>query len=276
MGSDNEQLVRVRLDDQVGTLALDHYEKRNALGRELVADALRGLGELEAAGARAVVLRSAQARKVWSAGHSVPELPHGEADPVAYDDPMERLIRAIREYPGPVVAMIQGSVWGGALDVVMNCDIVIGDSTCAFAITPAKLGLPYNTSGLLHLMTRVPLNIAKEMLFTAGQIDSARAERLGLVNWLVEDERLEAFTYELAQRAAELSPIAIRAMKEQLTILQDSMATLPATAFERIEQLRSDAYQSNDYVEGLAAFTERRKPRFEGAPKCAVDPRRNP
>jgi len=123
--------------------------------------------------------------KVWSAGHDVGELPKADTDPLPYNDPLEQLLRAVKAFPAPVIAMVRGSVWGGACDLIMSCDLVFGDETCAFAITPAKLGLPYNVEGLLNFLNRVPLTIAKEMFFTAGLVASQRAERVGIINELV-------------------------------------------------------------------------------------------
>jgi methylmalonyl-CoA decarboxylase len=71
------------------------------------------------------------------------------------------------------IAMVHGSVWGGACDLIMSCDLVFGDETSAFAITPAKIGVPCNVAGLLNFLSRVPLTIAKEMFFTAGASSSA-------------------------------------------------------------------------------------------------------
>ena len=78
------------------------------------------LGSLQAQHVRAVVLRAAAGLHVWSAGHDINELPR--RDPLAYNDPLEQLLRAIRTFPAPVVAMVHGSVWGGAFDLVLSCD----------------------------------------------------------------------------------------------------------------------------------------------------------
>ena len=114
------------------------------------------LGSLRAQHVRAVVLRAAAGLRVWSAGHDINELPRGKRDPLAHNHPLEQLIRAIRTFPAPVVAMVHGSVWGGAFDLVLSCDMIIADETATFAITAANLGLPYHTTGLLHAFGRLP------------------------------------------------------------------------------------------------------------------------
>jgi methylmalonyl-CoA decarboxylase len=200
---------------------------------------------------------------VWSAGHDMDELPRGRRDPLGYNDPLEGLLRAIRICPAPVVAMVHGTVWGGALDLVLSCDLVIADETASFAITPANLGLPYNTTGLLHFLGRLPINLIKEMFFTAAPLDAQKAKEWLVVNHLVGSGELEAFTLELAATMATKSPMAIAVIKEQLRVLTDYQP-IAAQVYERIQGLRREAYDSSDYLEGLNAFAEKRRPIFRG------------
>jgi methylmalonyl-CoA decarboxylase len=254
-------LVQKKLEAKIGTIALDHYAKRNALGSALVSEIIGTLDVFRAAGVRVVVLRSATNETVWSAGHDVSELPKADVDPLPYTDPFEQLLRAVKMFPTPVIAMIHGMVWGGACDLVMNCDLVFGDETCAFTITPAKLGLPYNAGGLLTFMTRLPLGVVKEMLFTAGPLSAERAERFGMVNAIVPAAELEARVYETARIIATRSAAAISASKEAMRVLSESVAINPAT-FEHLQSLRRDVYFGPDYREGIQAFLEKRPARF--------------
>ena len=111
----------------------------------------------------------------------------------------------------------------------MTCDMVVGDETSSFAITPAKLGLPYNASGILHFINRLGLNIAKEMFFSAEPVPAERAERVGILNHLVPSDKLPDFTMELAKRIASRSALAIEVIKEQFRILSGSRAITPDT-----------------------------------------------
>jgi methylmalonyl-CoA decarboxylase len=254
-------LVKKNLEGRIGTIALDHYAKRNALGTDMIAEMVGALNEFKAEDVRAVVLRSATNETVWSAGHDVSELPKTAVDPLPYTDPFEQLLRAVREFPAPILAMIHGTVWGAACDLVMNCDLVFGDETCAFAITPAKMGLPYNVSGLLTFMARVPLAITKEMFFTAEPISAERAERAGIVNQIVSASQLESRVYDTARTIASRSPASIRASKEAMRVLSDAVAINPTT-YEYLQGLRRGVYFGSDYREGIQAFLEKRPPKF--------------
>ena len=256
--------LEVDLVGRVGVITLKDKNRRNAISAELANGIVAALDKLQGQQVRAVVLRAAQGMRVWSAGRDITELPRGRRDPLAYNDPLEEMLRAIRIFPAPVVAMVHGSVWGGAFDLVLSCDLVVADETASFAITPANLGLPYNTTGLLHFLGRLPINLIKEMFFTAQPVDAQKAKEWLVVNHLVVAAELEGFTMELAAKMALKSPLAITVIKEQLRVLNDYQP-IAAQVYERIQGLRRAAYDSNDYLEGLNAFAEKRQPVFRGS-----------
>jgi methylmalonyl-CoA decarboxylase len=141
--------------------------------------------------------------------------------------------------------------------------VLIADETATFAITPANLGLPYNTTGLLHFLGRLPINLTKELFFTATPLDARRAKEWLVLNHLVGSAELESVTLDLAATMASKSPLAIAVIKEQLRVLAD-FQPIAAQVYERIQGLRREVYDSSDYREGLKAFAEKRKPTFTG------------
>jgi methylmalonyl-CoA decarboxylase len=256
-------LILVDYKDSIGTLTFNNYQKRNVLSRAFIHDLIQTLNEQIYQQARVIILRAEKGAKVWSAGHDVTEFPRPGRDPLSYYDPLEQAIRAIQHCPAPVIAMLEGSVWGGACELAFVCDLLIGTEQTSFAITPARLGVPYNPTGILHIINMLGMPLAREMFFTAQPISGARAHQAGVLNHLVPVSELETFTYEMAGKIAANSPISISVMKEQLRIFANALPLNPET-FERIQGLRRLVYGSQDYQEGQKAFLEKREPVFKG------------
>jgi methylmalonyl-CoA decarboxylase len=256
-------LIKVDVQDQIGTITLNHAAKRNCLSRQMLDELLATVQDFEARKLRVVIIRAQAGAKVWSAGLAIDELPHPGRDPLSYYDPLEKLLRTLQHLPAPVLAMIEGGVWGGACDMAFVCDMLLGAPNATFAITPAKIGVPYNVSGVMHFINIVGLHITKELFFTGQPMNATRAYDLGILNHLLPAENLESFTYELAAGIARNAPLAIAAIKEQLRLLGNSHPMNPET-FERIQGLRRQVYDSQDYLEGTRAFLEKRPPVFQG------------
>lgn len=248
----------------VAIVTMTHAEKRNTLSGNMLDGLQAALEQAESAGTRALILRAEPGATTWSAGYSIDALPRDGTDPLAWTNPLEGFLHRLRQVPYPVIAAIEGGVWGGACELVLTCDLVVAVRSATFALTPARLGVPYNTAGVARVLSALPLNVARELFFAADPQSAEAWETYGVVNRLVEDpDDLGRSALTLAARIAELAPLSIRAIKGEMSALTDARY-LTSDDVERLTGLRRDAWTSRDYQEGVQAFLEKRAARFEG------------
>jgi len=255
--------VAVDIRDSVAWLTLDSPPV-NALSVALIDALSAALDANQPPNIRVIVIRAVRGARIFSAGHDVRELPTNGRDPLTYNDPLRQVVRRIEAHHVPVIAMVEGSVWGGACELVLSCDLVVASAEATFALTPARLGVPYNMSGILNFIKVADMHFVKEMLFTARAVTAGRMAAYGVVNAVVPAEEVEGTTADLAADIAASSPLVLRIMKEELRVLSNAHPLTPES-YERIQAIRREVYDSEDYQEGIRAFLEKRRPVFRGS-----------
>lgn len=218
---------------------------------------------VEDAAIRVIVLKGA-GEKAFVSGADISEFERERAEKSAvanYNRANAEANEALRSCAKPTLAMIRGYCIGGGLGLALACDLRIAAADASFAIPAAKLGLGYGFAGIKPLADLVGPAFAKEILFTARRIDAAEAARIGLVNRAVPIASLGAEVEEMAKTIAGNAPLTLAAAKECVA----QWAALP----ERRDLARAEAavaacFASRDYIEGRAAFRDKRKPGFTG------------
>lgn len=258
-------MVSVKIEDRICFIEMQNAEHFNTLSEQMcneISDALMEAYEKECVG---IVIKAECRHGVWSAGHDIRELPLDGNDPLEYDVPMERLLRNVQDVPIPVIACASGTVWGGACDLCVSCDMIVASDTATFAITPAKIGIPYNASGIMHFINQLGINKAREMFFTATPITAQDAMNVGFVNQIAPTDELDKMLEEkFLTPIRRNSVVSMSAIKRQFRILSRAATVISSESFERINAYRRKVYQGNDYKEGIASFLEKRKPEYKG------------
>lgn len=256
--------MALRIDDRaalaggvIRTFRLQRPERRNALSPELLDRLLQVIQESE----RDPELRGLVFTGEGRAFCSGYDLGH----PLAGEAPDFRVVKtmaALRACRIPTLAQINGHTFGAGLELAASCDLRIAVSSAAFGLPPGKLGIAYAPGGLARFESLIGSAALRRLLFTGQSVDAAAALSMGLVDELVPDlERLELRAAELSEQIASMAPLALRAMKRTLNAFEK---TLSAEDLEVAEEERRQCFESEDAKEGVAAFLERRAPRFRG------------
>ena len=260
--ADGKMLAEV--DDGIGLITFNQPEKRNAMSMNMWHGLSEILDDMEANdGIRAVVMTGA-GQKAFVSGADISQFEQQRADGNAQLE-YDRLTSAGRArlaaFPKPVIARIRGFCLGGGLGIAMQADLRIAAQDSAFGIPAAKLGIAYGFDMVRRLVSLVGQAHARTLLFTGERIDAAEAQRIGLVNQVVEDQDLNATVYKLARTIADNAPLSTRAMKMAVngTIQAESERDLAA-----INAAVLACFDSADYREGRTAFMEKRKPAWLG------------
>jgi enoyl-CoA hydratase/carnithine racemase len=251
--------------DAVARLTLSRPEARNALDHDVldaIAEAMPSLDRgIEV---RCVLITGAG--KAFSAGYDIAAIPSEsfERDAEALvAHPFHQALEAVANHPWPVVAAINGHALGGGLELTLACDLRICAEGAKLGMPPAKLGLIYGHTGLRRFIDAIGAPRTKELFLTGRNIDASRAERLGLVNWVVGDGELEGAAVELAAEIAANAPLSMKGNKHAIDTLNSYPRLTPEQERELIE-LRRSCFGSEDFREGIRAFAEKRAPRWKG------------
>ena len=256
--------VLVTIREGVAWLALNNPERRNAVSLEM----WRAMGDaaelIEADDeVRVVVIRGAGG-KAFASGADISEFDEHRSNATQKNEYSRIAARGQQGFARsakPLIAMIQGYCIGGGLAIALNADLRFATPASRFAIPAARLGVGYDFGGVAALARQVGPSRAKDILFSARQLDAEEALRIGLVDFVVDDATIEARVAAYAQLLAVNAPLSIRAAK---AAVQQFERTSSGEGNAAISALIDACHNSQDYVEGRRAFLEKRTPAFKG------------
>jgi enoyl-CoA hydratase/carnithine racemase len=251
--------------EAVARLTLNRPESRNALDHETLNAVAETMPSLDRGiELRCVILTGAGG--IFSAGYDIGGFSEDTFETQAESlvaHPFARGLDAVAAHPWPVLCAINGHALGGALELTLTCDLRICARSAKLGMPPAKLGLIYGHTGLQRFIDAVGVPRTKELFLTGDNFSAARADEIGLVNRVVDDDQLEASAIELAAEIAANAPLSMRGNKHAIDTINSFARLTPEQERELIE-LRASCFGSEDFREGVAAFAEKRKPVWKG------------
>ncbi|MBI5722092.1 MAG: enoyl-CoA hydratase/isomerase family protein [Burkholderiales bacterium] len=238
-------------------LTLNRPRHLNRLHREDLLALQRHFEHLAGETALRVLVLTGRGR-MFCAGFNIDELgaaEDGTTDPQLF----ERTVDALEALPVPTIARLNGGVFGGATDLALACDFRVGVTGMELRMPAARLGLHYYPSGLSRYVSRLGLSAAKRLFLLGETVPAAELLQLGYLDALVTAEALDAEVERFAASLLAGAPLALQGMKQSLNEVARGEFDLA-----RLRRRESRCAESADLREGLAAFAERRAPRFSG------------
>jgi enoyl-CoA hydratase len=253
--------LKIHRDGSVATLTIDRPEKRNALSALVRSEIMAALDQLEQEADTRVVVLTGAGPKAFVAGADIGEFAQRGAIEQRAAMEGRRVFDVVATFPKPTIASINGVALGGGCELAMACDLRIAARSARLGQPEVNLGILPGGGGTQRLPRLVGMGRAMRMILTGELIDAEQAERIGLVDEVVDDEALADRTRELAQGIARHSPLALRLIKQAVRAAAE-MPLAAGLALER--ELFVTAFSSDDRREGIEAFLEKRTPEFRG------------
>ena len=266
MPESTTDLLVLKLEPPLAWMVINRPAAHNALNSEVwkgIAETAQRLARDESV--RVIILRGA-GEKAFISGADISEfstLRQNAEMTARYDQLSAAAWLALHSAPQPVIAMINGLCYGGGVSVALACDLRFASEHSRFAVPATRLGLSYPMAGGVEkLVQTVGPTHAAHILLSAQPIDAQEALRIGLVNRVVAGDELEETTRTYALRMAEGAPFTLAAHK---MAIQESLRAASERNHEALREAMRRCFDSDDYQEGIAAFLEKRPPRFRGS-----------
>lgn len=257
-------LVRMETQAGVARLTIDRPKVMNALSF----DTLGRLGELlatvrEDREIRVVILTGAGERAFCAGADLKERVGFTEEQTRAFVSRIGDTFSAVAALPQPVIAAINGVAYGGGLELALACDLRVAVAGARMGLTETSLAIIPGAGGTQRLPRIVGSARAKELIYTARRIDAEEALAMGLVNSVAPAGELQAVSQRLAESIAANGPLAVRAAKQAIDAANEGL-DLPAALLRERQIYLDQVLPSSDRLEALAAFREKRPPRFTG------------
>jgi methylglutaconyl-CoA hydratase len=254
--------IKLQIDDTLAVLTLNRPEKRNAITHAMIAEVLKALDDVEKSPARVLILTGAA--NAFCAGMDLQVLKdfrsQSDTEIVADARLIASLFRRLYSFPKPTIAAVNGPAIAGGCGLATVCDFTLAVPEAKFGYTEVRVGfIPALVSSFV--VRQVGEKRARDLLLSGRIFSASEAQAMGIVNELLEPEKLLPRAHELAQSLADMSPVALARTKRLLVkFSDDELDRQTEMAVEASARVRKTA----DFKEGLAAFLEKRKPHWTG------------
>ncbi|NSW88730.1 enoyl-CoA hydratase/isomerase family protein [bacterium] len=264
----------VKFEDinNIRIITFDRPDKKNAFNEEMLTtvsnliDETRDLLEIR------VVIITSKCEKIFSSGYDISSdnMDSKESllnihilDESKDKHPLMKISEVISESPKIIIAAINGSIFGGALEVMLNCDFKFFSKESIFCMPPVKLGIFYNYFGLRNFINKIGVSNTKKIFFTGDKFNSDNALEMNLFDFIIDKDEVLNESIKFGEKISQNAPLSLASIKKSINTFESSQK-VDKDEYEKIKKTIIKAANSSDYIEAQDAFKLKRTPKFTG------------
>lgn len=253
--------IEFSIENRIATLTLNAPERHNALTAEDLKQVGLQMAHLDelvnkgGANSPRVLIVTGAGEKTFCAGAALGDVVEG----LNSNNPFQAMVGQIEQCSIPVIAALNGSLYGGGVELALACDFRIGVHGSKLSVPAARLGICYPYEGMQRFVSRLGLSVSKRLLIANESFDAIAAQNLGIFDHLVSNTELMPFAISLAKQIGQLAPLSVQGMKQTLNEIAKGEGNR-----EMAKNREEICSKSKDLQEGLAAQRQKREAEFLG------------
>ena len=253
-------------------ITFDRPEKKNAFNEEMLVKMSEIIQDTEKINQIRTIIITSNCDKVFSSGYDISSesidskeslLKIHIIDDNSEKHPLMKISEVIVESPKIIIAAINGSIFGGALEIMLNCDFKFFSRESIFCMPPVKLGIFYNYYGLKNFINKIGISNTRKIFFTGDKFSSKDAIDMKIFDFIYDQKDVLKKSIEFSEKISLNAPLSLASIKKSINTFEAGQTINPED-YEQIKKTILRAAESFDYLEAQAAFKEKRPPNFSG------------